>query len=247
MKQGSFKAICLVLLVVISAVAAFGDEITVDLNSFIVESFDGDSGYEWAAIGSKFATKNDDGNFPRVMSVAAWPQALFGYNRDGKDLKALGIWGRFDRRGYNWVDIYPVSGGDGEAKAAEIPLPGRVQYLDVWFWGSNLDYYVEAYIRDYRGVVHVLDAGHLNYQGWKDLRIRVPSTIPQSRVVIPRLSPLSFVKFRIWTLPTQPVDNFYVYIDQFKVLSDTFETIFDGDELSNPEHVQELWGGSGNN
>jgi hypothetical protein len=246
MKQYSFKAVCLVLLVLIAG-AAFGDEYTTDLNSFIVESFDGDSGYEWAAVASKFATKSDDGNFPRVSSIAAWPQALFGYNRDGKDLKALGLWGRFDRRGYNWVDVYPVSGGDdGDATVTEIPLPGRVQYLDVWFWGSNLDYYVEAYIRDYRGVVHILNLGHLNYQGWKDLRVKVPSIVPQAKVVLPRLEPLNFVKFRIWTQPTQPVNNFYIYIDQFKVLSDTFETIFDGDELASPEHVQELWTAANN-
>jgi hypothetical protein len=244
MKQGSFKAVCLVLLVLISVSAAFGDEITTDLNSFIVESYDGDSGYDWAAVGSKFATKSDDGNFPRVSSVAAWPQAVFGYNRDGKDLRALGIWGRFDRRGYNWVDIYPTS----DDNAAEIPLRGRVQYLDAWFWGSNLDYYVEAYLRDYRGVVHVLNMGHLNYQGWKNLRVKIPTIIPQSKVVLPRLEPLNFIKFRVWTVPTQPVNNFYLYIDQFKVLSDTFETIFDGDDLANPEHVQELWSGaSGNN
>jgi hypothetical protein len=37
------------------------------------------------------------------------------------------------------------------------------------------------------------------------------------------------------------VDNFYVYLDQFKVLTDTFESFYDGDELADPDRVQELW------
>jgi len=37
------------------------------------------------------------------------------------------------------------------------------------------------------------------------------------------------------------VDNFQIYFDQIKVLTDTFESLFDGDELADTERVQELW------
>jgi hypothetical protein len=180
--------------------------------------------------------------------------ALFGSNREERDLKILGVHGRFDRQGYNWIDVYPVSSGgedggeeDGESAPVEIPIPGRVKYLDMWVWGSNLNYVVEAYLRDYRGVVHVVELGNIGYQGWKNLRAAVPSSFPQGKRVLPRLASLSFVKFRIWTSPREQAGDFYVYFDQFKVLTDTFESIFDGDELADPARVQELWTGSETN
>jgi hypothetical protein len=249
MKHGSFKFFSLTLIVMVFGMAAavFGDDATVNLESVILESFDGDSNYDWKVAASKFATKTDEETFPQVSYIPMWPMALFGSNRDGKELSVLGIHGKFDRQGYNWIDIYPVSaeGGDGEEPApVEIPIPGRVKYLDVWAWGSNLNYTVEAYVRDYRGVVHAIEMGNLGYQGWKNLRAVVPAKLPQAKRVLPRLAELTFIKFRIWTPPREQVNDFYVYFDQFKVLTDTFESIFDGDELADPARVQELWAGS---
>jgi hypothetical protein len=246
MKQGRFKAVCLVLLAIIAAGAAFGDDITINSTSIILESFDGDSPYDWNVAGSKFATKTDDGEWPQCALVAAWPQGLHGINREGKDLKSLGIWGKFDRQGFNWIDIYPTEagsdGGDGEGfNNAEIPIPGRIQYMDLWVWGSNLDYNLEAYFRDFQGVVHVVELGRLNYQGWRNLQVRIPTRIPQSKRVLPRLAALTFIKFRVWTPPTEPVADFRIYFDQFKILTDTYESLFDGDELALPERIEELW------
>ncbi|MDR2101030.1 MAG: flagellar filament outer layer protein FlaA [Treponema sp.] len=247
MKHGSFRAVCLIFLASITALSAFGDEHTVNLESFILESFDGNSEYDWRVIASKFATKTDNETFPRLSYVASWPAAIFGANREGKDLKSLGIWGRFDRQGYNWIDVYPVAadGGD-DAAPAEIPIPGRAEYLDMWVWGSNLNFYVEAYVRDYQGVVHCIRLGDIGYTGWKNIRATIPGTIPQSKRVLPRLATLRFVKFRIWTQPAERVNNFYIYFDQFKVLTDTFELNYDGDELADPARVQELWNGNSN-
>jgi hypothetical protein len=248
MKHGGFKAFCLIVMVSIAGASAFGDENTVNLESRILESFDGDSSYEWRTVASKFATKTDDGAYPRVSLISTWPSALFGNNRDGVDLKSLGIMGKFDRRGYNWIDIYPVATGGGEtADPEEIPVPGRATYLDLWVWGSNLNFSIEAYLRDYRGVVHVINMGNINYTGWKNLRANISNNIPQAKRILPHLAGLKFVKFRIWTQPLEQVDNFYIYFDQFKVLTDTFETIYDGDELTNPERIQELWADTGAN
>ena len=238
--------------------SAFGDENTVDYTSIILETFDGDSAHEWEFGGrtytydfewrtdaSKFATKIDEEAYPKLAYIPSWPMAVFGTNRDGKDINSLGIWGKFDRRGYNWIDVYPVlagAGEDGEDEIFEIPIPGRINYLDMWVWGSNLNYYLEAYFRDHQGVVYNLYMGNLAFQGWKNLRTRIPTSIPQSKRILPRLAGLTFVKFRIWTTPVERVDNFYVYFKQMKVLTDTFESLFDGDELADPERVQELWG-----
>ncbi len=245
MKYSGFKAVCLLFLAFTAIFSAFGDEITQNLESRIVESFDDDSEYEWRLSASKFATQSDEGNFPRSASVAAWPTAIFGSNpaNENGTLKSLGVWGRFDRRGFNWIDVYPVAKDAGDdARASEIPMPGRVKQMDIWVWSGNFDYYVEAYIRDYLGIVHVLNMGTLAFEGWHNLLVAIPGVIPQGKRQLPKLESLKFVKFRIWTLPTERVDNFYFYFDQFKVLTDTFESLYDGDNLVNPDRMQEIWG-----
>jgi hypothetical protein len=249
MKHGSFKTGCLILWACITVFSAFGDENTVDYESVVLESFDGNSDYVWKTDASKFATQTGEETFPQLAYVAAWPIALFGYNRDGsQDLKSLGIHGRFDRRGYNWIDVYPTRADEGEdAGPAEIPIPGRISYMDLWVWGSNLDYYIEAYVRDYQGVVHNIRMGNIGYTGWKNLRAVIPNNVRQSKRVLPQLAGLTFVKFRIWTQPTEKIGDFYIYFKQFKVLTDTFESLYDGDELADPERVQELWAGGGGN
>ena len=262
MKHGSFRAVRLVVflffMLSLMAFSAFGDENTTDFLSIIMEDFTGETAhqwtfggrvysydYEWAVDASKFATKIDDESYPKLTTVEAWPMALFGINKAQLDLKSLGIWGKFDRRGYNWIDVYPAvpgTGGNGEdPEPFEIPIPGRLQYLDMWVWGSNMNLYMEAYVRDYNGVVHCLYMGDLAYQGWRNLRVRIPNNIMQSKRVLPRLAGLSFVKFRIWTTPVERVDNFYVYFNQLKILTDTFESLFDGDDLADPDNVQEIW------
>lgn len=242
MKYGSHKAAFFALCACFTIFSIQADEKTVNLESRILESFDGDSGYSWRTTGSKFSTKTDEEEFPKISMVPVWPAALFGSNRENADLKSLGIWGRFDRKGYNWIDIVPYAADAAEDDPpAEIQIPGRVSMIDMWIWGSNFNYYVEAYLRDYKGVVHLLPVGDLTFEGWKNLRINIPESIPQAKPTLPRLQSLSLVKFRVWTRPMERVDNFQVYFDHLKVLTDTFETMFDGDELADPERVQELW------
>jgi hypothetical protein len=255
MKHGSIKAVCLVVLACMTVLSAYGDDNTVDLTSIVLERFNGETGHEWndgrharsyefswGMSASRFATKTtdqdgNDVNFPLSTYVEAWPIALFGYNREGKDIKSFGIHGRFDRRGYNWIDMYPVN----EDAPFEIPIPGRARYLDMWVWGSNLNYYIEAFVRDYQGIVHRIYFGSLNYTGWRNMRALVPVGIPQSKRIQPNLASLKFVKFRIWTMPEENVGDFYIYFKQLKVLTDTFESLFDGDDLADPDRIPELW------
>jgi hypothetical protein len=265
MKHGILKTVCLIVWACISVLSTYGDDLTVDLEAFVLEAFNGDTGHEWVVgsktrtydfewrtQASKFAKKKGEDEqgiwalptedtYPRLTYVEAYPIALFGYNREGKVIKSLGIHGKFDRRGYNWIDVYPVK----EGEPFEIPMPGRTKYLDLWVWGSNLNFYVEAYVRDYQGVVHNIRLGDISYTGWKNLRVNIPNHVPQAKRIQPNLASLSFVKFRIWTRPTERVDDFYVYFKQFKVVTDTFESLFDGDELADPDLIPQLWANSG--
>ena len=261
MKYGSIKAVCLVVLACMTIMSALGDDRTVDLTSIVLESFNGETTHEWNdgkhprsyefswALGaSKFAskTKDEDGNeesFPKSAYVKAWPIALFGYSRD--DVKSLGIHGRFDRQGYNWIDVHPVSGEGDDAKPFEIPMPGRVRYIDLWVWGANLDFHIDAFVRDSQGTVFTIKLGNIGYAGWRNLRANIPSIIHQGKRILPHYAGLKFVKFRIWTAPAERVNDFYIYFKQLKVLTDTFESMFDGDSLADPDVIPDLWG-SGN-
>jgi len=255
MKFGSIKAVCLVVMLCMAVLSAYGDETTTNLTSIVLENFNGETTHEWHdgrhprsfefswdLRASKFATKttDNDGNeeqYPRSTYVDAWPVALFGF-RPPEGVKSFGINGRFDRRGYNWIDVIPV---DTDGAPFEIPIPGRVRQMDLWVWGSNMNLYMEAYVRDLNGVVHAIRMGDLNYFGWRNLRVNVPGHIRQSRRVLPSLAQLQFVKFRIWTMPNENVNNFFVYFKQFKVLTDLFETFFDGQDLADPDLIPELW------
>ena len=259
MKHSIIKAVCLVVLACVAVLSIHSDERAVDLTSIVLESFNGETAhvwndgrrertyeFSWALAASRFATKtsDEDGNevqYPVLRYVERWPSALFRSNRDGVDIKSLGINGRFDRQGNNWIDIYPVQGEGEDAEPFEIPVPGRLRYIDLWVWGSNLNYWMEAYFRDLHGAVHRIQLGSLAYPGWRNLRAHIPNHIHQSKRILPYFAQLKFIKFRIWTSPIENVSNFYIYLNQFKIVTDTFETYFDGDELADPDIISEIW------
>lgn len=257
MKHVSFKALSFFGLMLVAVLSVYGrDASPVSLSTVVLESFNGETtrewhdgrqvrsyDFSWALRASRFATTltAEDGtetSFPRSTFVEAWPRALFGDNREGNLVQSLGVNGRFDRQGHNWIDIYPVSADDSPF---EIPMPGRVRNLDVWVWGSNLHYNLEAYVRDSGGVVHRISLGSLNYGGWRNLQANIPASIRQNDRVLPAHAQLHFVKFRLWTAPNERVDNFFVYFNRFQILTDVFEAFFDGDELADPGLVSEFW------
>jgi hypothetical protein len=265
MKTGSLKVFCLVLFVSLLAMPVFSDSETIAYESIILDNFDGspyaidgeEYNYTWKANGSKFSTKTDSQTFPIISPVATAPQALL---RQKPDIKSLGVQGAFDRHGYNWIDIYPTY-SEGEGQPVEIPLNGRTRSIDLWVWGSNLNYSLNAYIRDNQGIIHEIPLGSLKYAGWKNLRANVPTGIPMVSNVLPRSTSVStFVKFRLWTNPQErtyvdikrvvngkitQIVPFYLYISQLKVLADIYETTYDGDELAYPKNTEALWSNVG--
>jgi hypothetical protein len=245
MKQFSFKIICLVIWACITVFSGFGDDATNSYETRVLESFNGndDFPYTWKTESSRFITKTGNVEYPILTYVEAWPVAAFGYNKNGDSpqVRSLGMNGKFDRMGYNWIDLYPVLTNDSEQKPYEIPLAGRVQNMDLWVWGSNLKYYIEVFVRDHQGIVHALKLGDISYTGWRNLRVIVPTTIRQSKRILPSYAGLHFVKFRIWTQPAESVDNFYIYFKQFKMLTDLFESLYDGNDLADPQNVEKLW------
>jgi hypothetical protein len=293
MKQGIYKAVCLVLLMGMTVALLFADNTTIAYESIILEKFDGATDGEpdghyyytyheeqtmaqlpkqgfftWKLQASKFATSiaalpessqpktgtrtialDQTETFPVTTYVAEGPTVnnTLSFNRGTATAPSgsFGIWGKFDRQGYNWIDLYPTVGEDDASEPVKILIPGHVYYLDLWVWGANLNYTIEAYVEDYRGIVYTIPMGSLAYQGWKNLRVAIPTNIPQDKKTLPRLETLKFLKFRVWTMPTERVDNFYMYISQFKALTDGFVTDYDGDRLENTDFIQGTWNADG--
>ncbi len=267
MKVISRTLFCLFFSALLS-VPVFSDQLAANLDAKVLESFDDDPTSRWIARGSKFTKKiyDENGNvvdmYPKIAEAPGFPAALRGIgfkDLEGK-LKILGVKASFSRKGYNYIEIIPASPADAGTPEkdiiyedistgtkwihAPIEIPGRVQYFDMWVWGSNHNYTLYAHFEDYRGIGHSFRMGDLTYPGWKNLRVVMPASIPQSTRYLPKFKSLVFTKFVIWTTPNEKVDEFYVYFDHLKVLTDMFQTRFDGDELVSPDLLEQVWGAS---
>jgi len=242
MKRGASLLISLaVLLFLTNPFSLIADEIVVNLESRIVESFDDPDAQQWYVGASKFIAEC----FPLTTYASAWPESLYGANLENRDLRVLGAQAAFDRTGYNSLEFIPVAQNQaGELQPAPIKLPGRVKTVDLWVWGSNYDYYMEAHVRDFNGRVHVLRLGGIKFVGWQNLSAHIPSYVPQAGGYVTSggfIKNLELVKLVLWTRPEENVSGFNVYIDQIKILTDTFVTRFDGDKLADPQWVQDVW------
>jgi hypothetical protein len=258
MIRGTALTLSLMMLFLLLTSGLFADSVTENLQSIIIEKFDdptdttpGEAGnrqnYRWMVTGSKFVTEG----FPLFNWVETWPEALYRTPPNGTTVRSLGIQAAFDRLGYNFLEIFPVEDQDGDNGPIPtgIPIPGRIKNMDMWIWGSNYNYYVDIHLRDFRGMIHVLRLGEINFRGWQNLRVNIPTYIPQEVSYVPSRQGLELVKMVLWTRPEEKVDGFFVYFDQIKIFTDTFETPFDGEALTDPDQIDQLWGAGvgGNN
>jgi len=240
MKRGSLLFLSLILVFLTLSTTAFGQQrqATTNVQSIVIEDFDNPEESRWLVRGSKFIAEGT----PNVGWVRTWPDALYRAEPEGRELRSLGIEAAFDRKGYNFLEIIPVNQDDeGNVVPDGLPIPGRVRNIDMWVWGSNHDYYIELQLQDYRGIVHTIDLGGINYRGWRNLRVNIPTWIPQGVRYVPSFRGLELVKIVVWTRPYEKVDGFFVYFDEIKVTTDIFEEPFDGERLADPERIEELW------
>ncbi len=238
MKKSGLLTLCAALLFILLVSPAYAQRETRYLQGIVIEDFDDPEESRWTVTGSKFITAE----YPKYAWVRAWPDALYRREPEGRELRSLGVEAKFDRLGYNYLEFMPlVEDEDGELVPGGIPLPGQVQEIDMWVWGSNYDYYIEVHLEDFRGITHVLPLGNINYRGWRNLSTRVPTHIPQTVRFVPQHKGLELVKIVLWTRPTERVDGFYVYLDEIKILTDTFRDRFDGEDLGDPEMLEEIW------
>ncbi len=152
----------------------------------------------------------------------------------------MGLEVKFNRKGDNWIDIFPTKDGEnGEAEPYEIPFKGNVHRLELWVWGSGYYYDLEILVRDCEGRSHTLPLGLVNFKGWKSMSVTVPTYIKQSSRYLGNKRRMTFIGFRIRTRPSERVDEFKIYFDEFRALTNIYIDAFDGFELADFEFDSE--------
>lgn len=197
------------------------------VETFIIDRFEGDSEWDWEVTASRYVAEN----YPRQDFFNGIPSSLRYLRSDrkeqGGDPRVLGVQIAFNRKGDNWFEVYPVKDG----KPYEVPFIGTVRQIDFWIWGAHYMYYLELLVRDADGRVHVLSAGNLAFDGWKNIAVNIPGWIRQHSRLSSGPDHMTFVGFRIRTDPQEFVDQFTIFFDQLKYTTDALAYIFDGYEL----------------
>lgn len=230
---------------------------TINLQTFVVSDFgdekDQANGIVWKAKFSRFAKPADptkemsgwDTNACNVRYIQAKPLGL-PQEVDVKQKWSLGVKAQFIKKGYNWIELYPdkatgknILDANGnpdptiETKREPMNLIGVVKSLDVWVWGGNYKYWIEFYLLDYKGFLHRVPVGDIDFVGWRNLRTKIPEYIPQAEKHVPFLKPLKLQTIKFWAYPDERVDQFYVYLDYMQVQTDVYLERFNGDDLAN--------------
>ncbi len=183
---------------------------------------------------------------PNDMNVEEFSVTDKGKKKD----KLLGVGFKFRYPGPNevhllappevdWKDKTPVltynpnTGKDEQERGVQ--LPGQSKGISLWVHGRGHPYRLEAWVKDFRGSTHVLKFGSVNFVGWRPMKVEIPVGIPQSFESFPQTRVTKIVRFVLKAEPSAPreelTETTYFFFDQVKVLTDTYEVNFDGNEL----------------
>lgn len=160
--------------------------------------------------------------------IELYPIVLSGGVLDGNGKPMTSVIGH---TGNNVLDDLGGKFTNLSKQATNVNLIGVVKSLDVWVWGGNYRYWLDFHLVDYKGFLHRLNAGDVNYVGWLNLRTRIPDYIPQTEYHVPFMKNLKLIMLKLWSYPNERVDQFYVYFDYMQVQTDVYEQRFNGDEL----------------
>lgn len=134
----------------------------------------------------------------------------------------LGVKTFFYDRGFDRVEISPPH---------EYVIKGKARQFTVWVLGRKFRHHMSIKLRDYRGLIHKLDLGPLDFFGWKKMTLTVPGWLPQSTRYSLMDKNLHFVSLFVTSDPHEIPGTFYFYVDGLKVLVDQTEQDYPGSEI----------------
>lgn len=142
-----------------------------------------------------------------------------------KNEYVLGVKSYFIDRGYDRVEVLPPN---------EYIIRGKAKEIKVWALGRKFRHTLFIKLRDYRGKVHKLKVGKLDYWGWRELKVIVPGWLPQTAKYAMLDKNLHFVSFFVECDRFEPGGTFYFYLDNFRIITDLSE--FTGDQ-----YIKDIW------
>lgn len=223
------------------------------LNALVVEDFESPGDWVLETVPKKHQDpKKDPVPLLELKYVDGGPADLVPekwspINKGLEKKKCIGIQFRFKYPGFNSVHLLPPLevqwddptkkvmtydsrvGQDVQERAVQ--LPGRAKAISLWVHSRGHDYDLEVWVKDYKGDVHILKMGSLKYVGWRPLIAYIPENVPQEANTYPQTRVTKIVRFVIRAKPEAGNDTVYLFFDQLKVLTDTFEVNFDGQNL----------------
>ena len=117
-----------------------------------------------------------------------------------------------------------------------VDMPGLVRELSVWVMGRGNPYKLEVLLEDWKGSLHVLKMGSVNFIGWRPMRVKIPKHIPQEIDTFPQTKTLVLRKFKLRSIIGSGIGNYveepvYLFFDELRILSESFQHNFDGAQL----------------
>ena len=124
-----------------------------------------------------------------------------------------------------------------EEQMRGLQLPGNAKAVSVWVHGRGNPYDLEAWLEDHRGDTHILKFGSANFVGWRPMKAYIPASVPQTYESYPQTKVTRITRLVLRAQTHRPneelITDTYFFFDQMKVLTDTYEVNFDGEELHN--------------
>ena len=230
MKKGVVLATAFLAFLICAPVVAQPNARAVE--TIFIEKFDepGAYGYDWGVLGSRFSTLDDETGlqYPLSNYFEGMPLSLKPYHKPSDPTpQVFGVKAKFDRKGENWIEIFPTINGE----RTEIECLGTVTQFDFWVWGAGYLYFMELLVRDAEGRTHIIPCGNLQFHGWRNLVINVPTYIRQHSRLRSGPKNLSFLGLRVRSDVDEFVDDYVVYFDQIKYATNTLANVYDGYEL----------------
>ncbi len=134
----------------------------------------------------------------------------------------LGIKSYFDNMGFDRVEV---------KAAQDYKITGKARQFSIWVLGRNYKHFLWIRLKDYRGKIHKLRIGRLDFYGWKKMTVLVPGWLPQSTRYSLLGKNLLFQSVFVVSDYKEPVGEFYFYVDALKVIVDRDDMNYPGSEI----------------
>jgi len=140
---------------------------------------------------------------------------------DGQN-HVLGVKTFFVDRGFDRVEVKPPH---------EYIVSGIARQMSIWALGRQFRHTLFVKLRDYRGELHSLRVGRLDFFGWRKLSITIPGWLPQSTRYALLDKNLHFVSIFTVSDVKEVPGSFYFYVDDLRMKVDKTDTEYPGSQI----------------